>query len=52
LTDGALIMNTNGFAKDNQLYEILMEVRKNTRMSSAALQILITKGSPPIMEIK
>ncbi len=45
-------MNTDGFVKSDQLYEMLLEVRKDTRLSTTTLEILVTKGSPPIMDIK
>ena len=55
---GTLSIPTLAFVKEDQLYEILLEVRKTTlvgynltRIAQKTLQVQVVKGIPPIMNI-
>ena len=46
-----MLLNSRAFIQTEQLYEIRLEVVKEGRMASTHLQIQLTLGRPPIMQI-
>ena len=50
-TDGSIEMDSRWFAKVPQLYEIMIEVRKDTRTAKNSLLLDVVNGKPPLMDI-
>ena len=49
---GMLTVKSDQFLKEATLYDIYLEIRKDTPMTTSAIKIEIQKGKPPIMEIQ
>ena len=49
---GLIDLRSEIFIKVNHTYEVLMEVRKDTRVSTSTIKVNIIAGIPPIMEIQ
>ena len=53
-SEATFLLPIEAFIKESQLYEMRLEVEKETtviRIASVSLQIMVEKGIPPIMEI-
>ena len=50
-TGGSIEMDSRWFSKVPQLYEIMVEVRKDTRKAKNSLLLDVVNGKPPLMEI-
>ena len=50
-TDGQLTLPSYKFFKRGQLYEIMLEVRKDARAANTYIQVQIVAGTPPLMQI-
>ena len=50
-TDGQLTLPSYKFFKRDQLYEIMLEVRKDIRVANTYIQVQIVGGTPPLMQI-
>ena len=47
-----LKVNSEQFMKEDTTYDILLEIRKDTRNTTVEITVEIVKGIPPIMEIE
>ena len=47
-----LRLNTASFISENGVFEIILEMRKDTRVAQTSLQVTVSKIPPPVVQIK
>ena len=51
-SDGLLLLKMEAFVAVDQLYQLRLEIKKESRTSTFNLQLFISSADPPIMEIE